>query len=92
MHDTIQKARGIPSQWTEMLTKRFNIWCQGETPWMGETDANANIKPNKKKLANKADPAIAFLMSFGTWQAEHEEFAFTLSTGQQRRLDSFGGV
>ncbi|MBD2816825.1 terminase large subunit, partial [Xenorhabdus sp. Flor] len=36
LHDTIQKARGIPSQWTEMLTKRFNIWCQGETPWMGE--------------------------------------------------------
>ena len=32
---TIQKARGIPSQWVEMLTKRFNIWCQGETPWMG---------------------------------------------------------
>ncbi|MDC9616165.1 terminase large subunit, partial [Xenorhabdus khoisanae] len=36
LHDTIQKARGIPSQWTEMLTKRFNIWCQGETPWMGD--------------------------------------------------------
>ncbi|MCQ3846377.1 terminase large subunit, partial [Klebsiella pneumoniae] len=32
---TIQKARGIPSQWVEMLTKRFNIWCQGSTPWMG---------------------------------------------------------
>ncbi|MBD2801947.1 terminase large subunit, partial [Xenorhabdus sp. M] len=248
LHDTIQKARGIPSQWTEMLTKRFNIWCQGETPWMGEgawkacqsdydendlkglecyagldlsstgditsicytfpvdnelllltrhylpeaqlqnpanknraiyrqwaqagwirtttgdcidydrirddiikdsqhfdiklvgfdtwnathlrtqlqgagldvepfpqtymrfspvaksaevfvnrkvirhngdpvlawamsnvvmeTDANANIKPNKKKSSNKIDPAIAFLMSFGTWQIEHEEFAF----------------
>ncbi|OTA17477.1 terminase [Xenorhabdus vietnamensis] len=36
LHDTIQKSRGIPSQWTEMLTKRFNIWCQGETLWMGE--------------------------------------------------------
>ncbi|WP_139837559.1 terminase large subunit, partial [Xenorhabdus beddingii] len=36
LHDTIQKARGIPSQWTEMLTKRFNIWCQGEMPWMGD--------------------------------------------------------
>ncbi|MCG2921810.1 terminase large subunit, partial [Escherichia coli] len=32
---TIQKARGIPSQWVEMMTKRFNIWCQGATPWMG---------------------------------------------------------
>ncbi|MDC9616382.1 terminase large subunit, partial [Xenorhabdus khoisanae] len=264
LHDTIQKARGIPSQWTEMLTKRFNIWCQGETPWMGdgawkacqteydendlkglecyagldlsstgditsicytfpvdnelllltrhylpeaqlqnpanknraiyrqwvqmgwlrttpgdcidydrirddilkdsqqfdiklvgfdtwnathlrtqlqgagldvepfpqtymrfspvaksaevfvnrkvirhngdpvltwamsnvvmETDANANIKPNKKKSANKIDPAIAFLMSFGTWQVEHEDFAFTLSEEQQQRLDSFDGI
>ncbi|CDH01734.1 terminase large subunit [Xenorhabdus bovienii] len=264
LHDTIQKARGIPSQWTEMLTKRFNIWCQGETPWMGEgawkacqtdydendlkglecyagldlsstgditsicytfpvdnelllltrhylpeaqlqnpanknravyrqwaqmgwicttagdcidydrirddilkdsqhfdiklvgfdtwnathlrtqlqgagldvepfpqtymrfspvaksaevfvnrkiirhngdpvlawamsnvvmeTDANANIKPNKKKSANKIDPAIAFLMSFGTWQVEHEDFAFNLSKEQQQRLASFDGV
>ncbi|WP_446470320.1 terminase large subunit [Xenorhabdus stockiae] len=264
LHDTIQKARGIPSQWTEMLTKRFNIWCQGETPWMGEgawkdcqsdydendlkglecyagldlsstgditsicymfpldnklllltrhylpeaqlqnpanknraiyrqwvqmgwirttqgdcidydrirddilkdsqhfnikiigfdtwnathlrtqiqgagldvepfpqtymrfspvtksaevfvnrkiirhngdpvlawamsnvvmeTDANANIKPNKKKSANKIDPAIAFLMSFGTWQAEHEDFAFSLSEEQQKKLDTFDGV
>ncbi|QTL40288.1 terminase large subunit [Xenorhabdus budapestensis] len=264
LHDTIQKARGIPSQWTEMLTKRFNIWCQGETPWMGEgawkacqsdydendlkglecyagldlsstgditsicytfpvdnelllltrhylpeaqlqnpanknrtiyrqwaqmgwlrtttgdcidydrirddilndsqhfdiklvgfdtwnathlrtqlqgvgldvepfpqtyvrfspvaksaevfvnrkiirhngdpvlawamsnvvmeTDANANIKPNKKKSANKIDPAIAFLMSFGTWQVEHEKFAFNLSEEQQQRLDIFDGV
>ncbi|OTA19342.1 terminase [Xenorhabdus beddingii] len=264
LHDTIQKARGIPSQWTEMLTKRFNIWCQGETPWMGdgawkacqteydendlkglecyagldlsstgditsicytfpvdnelllltrhylpeaqlqnpanknravyrqwaqsgwirtttgdcidydrirddilndsqhfdiklvgfdtwnathlrtqlqgagldvepfpqtymrfspvaksaevfvnrkiirhnsdpvlawamsnvvmETDANANIKPNKKKSANKIDPAIAFLMSFGTWQVEHEDFAFNLNDEQKRRLDNFDGI
>ncbi|WP_338804509.1 terminase large subunit [Xenorhabdus griffiniae] len=264
LHDTIQKARGIPSQWTEMLTKRFNIWCQGETPWMGdgawkacqtdydendlkglecyagldlsstgditsicytfpvdnelllltrhylpeaqlqnpanknraiyrqwvqagwirttlgdcidydrirddilsdsqrfdiklvgfdtwnathlrtqlqgagldvepfpqtymrfspvsksaevfvnrkiirhngdpvlawaianvvmETDANANIKPNKKKSANKIDPAIAFLMSFGTWQAEHEEFAFSLNEEQKQRLADFDGI
>lgn len=35
LSDTIQKARGIPSQWVEMLTKRFNIWCQGATPWLG---------------------------------------------------------
>ncbi|MBD2782143.1 terminase TerL endonuclease subunit, partial [Xenorhabdus szentirmaii] len=264
LHDTIQKARGIPSQWTEMLTKRFNIWCQGETPWMGEgawkacqsdydendlkglecyagldlsstdditslcytfpvdnellvltrhylpeaqlqnpanknravyrqwvqagrirttagdcidydrirddilndsqqfdiklvgfdtwnathlrtqlqgagldvepfpqtylrfspvaksaevfvnrkvirhngdpvlawtmsnvvmeTDANANIKPNKKKLANKIDSAIALLMSFGTWQIEHEEFAFSRNDEQKQRLANFDGI
>lgn len=262
--DTIQKARGIPSQWVEMLTKRFNIWCQGETPWMGEgvwkacaveyteddlegltcyagldlsstsditsvcytfplenrvrlltrhyipdaqlhnpanknralyrqwvkqgwlrttpgdcidydrirddvltdaerfnielvgfdtwnatqirtqlqgagldvepfpqtyvkfspvaksaevlvnrrviehngdpvlawamanvvmeTDANANIKPNKKKAANKIDPAIAFLMSLGTYQLQHEEFAFDMSEQQQQRLAEFNGI
>ncbi|MCQ8234078.1 terminase large subunit [Pectobacterium carotovorum] len=262
--DTIQKARGIPSQWVEMLTKRFNVWCQGETPWMGagawdgckadyteddldgqecyagldlsstgdiasvcytfpigrelllltrhylpeaqlhnvanknraiyrqwakagwirttpgdcidydrirddilrdaerfgitlvgfdtwnathlrtqlqgagldvepfsqtylkfspvaksaevfvnrrvirhngdpvlawamsnvvmETDANANIKPNKKKSANKIDPAVAFLMSFGTWQAEHEDFAFDMSESHKERLSTFAGV
>ncbi|WP_100159956.1 terminase large subunit [Proteus columbae] len=264
LYDTIQKARGIPSQWTEMLTKRFNIWCQGETPWMGEgawlackmdyteidlkglacyagmdlsstgditsvcytfpvdnelllltrhyipeaqlqnpanknraiyrqwvksgwlrttpgdcidydrirddvlrdsqqfnikltgfdtwnathlrtqlqgagldvepfpqtymkfspvaksaevfvnrkiirhngdpvlawamanvvmeTDANANIKPNKKKSANKIDPAIAFLMSFGTWQIEHEDFAFSLTKEQKEKLNNFKGI
>lgn len=32
---TIKKARGIPSEWNEMLTKRFNIWCNGTTAWMG---------------------------------------------------------
>ncbi|MCC8381901.1 terminase TerL endonuclease subunit, partial [Xenorhabdus sp. PB30.3] len=57
-----------------------------------ETDANANIKPNKKKSANKIDPAIAFLMSFGTWQVEHEDFAFNLSEEQQKKLDIFDGV
>ncbi|MCO6561312.1 MAG: hypothetical protein J6574_09515 [Gilliamella sp.] len=25
LEDTIKKARGIPSQWVEMLTKRFNM-------------------------------------------------------------------
>ncbi|MDE1489073.1 terminase large subunit, partial [Xenorhabdus bovienii] len=57
-----------------------------------ETDANANIKPNKKKSANKIDPAIAFLMSFGTWQIEHEEFAFILNAEQQQRLKMFNGI
>ncbi|MGP9437414.1 terminase large subunit [Ewingella sp. AOP8-B2-18] len=262
--DTIQKARGIPSQWVEMLTKRFNIWCQGETPWMGEgawkacradyseddlegmecyagfdlsstsditsvcytfpvenlvrlltrhyipaaqldnpanknrtlyrlwakegwlrttpgdcidydrirddvlndadrfdmklvgfdtwnathlrtqlqgagldvepfpqtfmkfspvaksaevfvnrkviqhngdpvltwavanvvmeSDANANIKPNKKKAANKIDPAIAFLMSFGTYQLQYDEFDFDMSDEQQQRLEAFNGI
>ena len=37
------------------------------------TDAKANIKPNKKRAANKIDPAVAFLMSFGTYLLEYGE-------------------
>jgi phage terminase large subunit-like protein len=43
-----------------------------------ESDANANIKPNKKS-SNKIDPAVSALMAFGTFQAEHEDFAFDMS-------------
>ncbi|MCV5714689.1 terminase large subunit, partial [Escherichia coli] len=37
-----------------------------------QSDANANIKPNKKKSPNKIDPSVAALMAFGKFQAEHE--------------------
>ncbi|MBM2609120.1 terminase large subunit [Pasteurella multocida] len=57
-----------------------------------ETDANANIKPNKKKAANKIDPAIAFLMSFGTYQLEYGDLIFELSEEHQRALQGFDGV
>lgn len=57
-----------------------------------ESDANANIKPNKKKSANKIDPAVAALMAFGTWQAEHEDFAFDMSESHKERLSEFSGV
>lgn len=65
-------------------------WALGNV--VMETDANANIKPNKKKSANKIDPAVAFLMSFGTWQIEHEDFAFNLTEEQRGVLASFSGV
>ncbi|MGX8941608.1 terminase large subunit [Symbiopectobacterium sp. Eva_TO] len=65
-------------------------WAMGNV--VMESDANANIKPNKKKSANKIDPAIAFLMAFGTLQAEHEEFAYSLSDEQKHRLEAFSGV
>lgn len=57
-----------------------------------ETDANANIKPNKKKAANKIDPAIAFLMSFGTYQLEYGDLAFELSEEHQQALNNFTGI
>ncbi len=31
-------------------------------------------------------------MSFGTWQIEHEDFAFSLNDEQQQRLANFDGV
>ena len=57
-----------------------------------ESDANANIKPNKKKSANKIDPAVAALMAFGTWQAEHEDFNFDMSEAHKKRLATFTGI
>ena len=57
-----------------------------------ETDANANIKPNKKKAANKIDPAVAFLMSFGTYLLEYGEIDTNLSDGQKQALDEFKGI
>lgn len=57
-----------------------------------QSDANANIKPNKKKSSNKIDPSVAALMAFGTFQAEHEEFAFDMSDSHKERLAAFDGV
>jgi phage terminase large subunit-like protein len=136
-----------------MLTKRFKIWCQVSTPWMGagawdacaldyteedlagmecyagfdlsstsditsvsyafpfdreirlltrhylpeaqllmESGANANIKPNKKKSDNKINPAVSALMAFGTFQSEHEYFAFDMSDNHKERLATFSGI
>ena len=57
-----------------------------------ESDANANIKPNKKKSSNKIDPAVSALMAFGTFQAEHGDFAYELSSSYKTRLALFDGV
>ena len=57
-----------------------------------ETDANANIKPNKKKAANKIDPAVAFLMSFGTYQLEYGDLIFELSEEHKQALEQFNGI
>ncbi|MFW9023777.1 hypothetical protein, partial [Klebsiella sp. R22] len=54
--------------------------------------ANANIKPNKKKSANKIDPAVSALMAFGTFQSEHEDFAFDMSDNHKERLATFNGI
>lgn len=54
-----------------------------------ETDANANINTNKKKAANKIDPAVAFLMSFGTYLLEYGEVDINLSNEQKQALDEF---
>ncbi|MGO2509049.1 MAG: terminase large subunit [Vibrio hibernica] len=32
--DTITKAKAIPSKWTEVLVKRFNIWRNGESEFI----------------------------------------------------------
>ena len=57
-----------------------------------ETDANANIKPNKKKAANKIDPVIAFLMAYGTYQLEYGELDIEMSEEQKAKLANFTGI
>nr|WP_255306526.1 terminase TerL endonuclease subunit [Gilliamella apicola] len=65
-------------------------WAVGNV--VMETDANANIKPNKKKAANKIDPAVAFLMSFGTYLLEYGEVDINLTDAQKQALDEFKGI
>ncbi len=65
-------------------------WAMGNV--VMESDANANIKPNKKKCSNKIDPAVSALMAFGTFQAEHEDFAFDMSDNHRARLAAFDGL
>lgn len=57
-----------------------------------EMDANANIKPNKKKSANKIDPVIAFLMAYGTYQLEYGELDIEMSEEQKAKLANFTGI
>lgn len=57
-----------------------------------ESDANANIKPNKKKSSNKIDPAVSALMAIGTFQDEHEDFVFETSVSHKKRLAKFNGI
>lgn len=57
-----------------------------------ETDTNANVNPNKKKAANKIDPAVAFLMSFGTYLLEYGEVDINLTDEQKQALTEFKGI
>lgn len=74
----------------EQSSGRFSpvlAWAIGNV--VMESDANANIKPNKKK---SLDPAVSALMAFGTFQAEHEEFAFEMSLSHKERLLNLNGI
>ncbi len=46
----------------------------------------------QKKSSNKIDPAVSALMAFGTFQAEHEDFAFDMSDSHKQRLAEFTGI
>ena len=73
-------------------TKRWAAWFRAKGYAVMESDANANIKPNKKKSSNKIDPAVSALMAFGTFQVEHEDFAFDMSDSHKQRLATFNGI
>ncbi|MCX8574465.1 hypothetical protein J3U29_08335 [Gilliamella sp. B3825] len=80
-----------------MSRKRINHNSDPVLAWVignvvMETDANANIKPNKKKAANKIDPTVAFLMSFGTYLLEYGEVDINLTDAQIQALNEFKGI
>ncbi|MCQ4942437.1 terminase large subunit, partial [Escherichia coli] len=67
----------------EVVVNRRVIVHRGDPVWswsmsnvVMQSDATANIKPNKKNSPNKIDPSVAALMAFGTYQADHEDFEF----------------
>ncbi|WP_374214365.1 terminase TerL endonuclease subunit, partial [Klebsiella pneumoniae] len=41
-----------------------------------ESDANANINPNKKKSSNKIDTAVSAQKQYRTIHEQHEEYAY----------------
>lgn len=83
-------ARYIPtSKITEVFISRKRIKHNSDSvlAWVisnvvMETNVYANIKPNKKKGANEIDPAVTFLMSFGTYLTEYDEVVLNLSYKQ----------
>lgn len=60
-------------------------WAMGNVVMM--VDANHNIKPNKLKAPNKIDPAVACMMSFGTYLLEHGEVEVPMSEEQKAAIE-----
>lgn len=60
-------------------------WAMGNVVMM--VDANHNIKPNKLKAPNKIDPAVACMMSFGTYLLEHGDVDVAMSEEQKVALE-----
>jgi phage terminase large subunit-like protein len=56
-----------------------------------ESDANANIKPNKKS-SDKIDLAVPAPMAFCKFHADHEYFTFDISNSHKQRLAAFQGI
>lgn len=64
-------------------------WAMGNVVMMVGT--NHNIKPNKIKAPNKIDPAVACMMSFGTYLLEHGDVDVAMSEKQKARLEGIRG-
>ncbi|MEZ9122417.1 terminase large subunit [Vibrio cyclitrophicus] len=45
--DTLDKSRAIPHRYSETLTKRFNIWTQGDQKFIEDDDWNRCFKPDE---------------------------------------------
>ncbi|WP_413693942.1 terminase large subunit [Psychromonas sp. KJ10-2] len=61
--DTLEKARTIPHRYSEVLTKRFNIWRNGEQEFIAEKDWLACYKPKECKPSNELPVFIGIDLS-----------------------------
>ncbi|EJG1872657.1 terminase large subunit [Vibrio parahaemolyticus] len=61
--DTIEKARAIPHRFSEVLTKRFNLWTQGEQQFIEQDDWNKCFKPGEHKPSNTLPVIIGIDLS-----------------------------
>ncbi len=79
----------LTARWCAIVAIRFwpGDWKRGDG-----VRRQCQYQAQQKKSSNKIDPAVSALMAFGTFRAEHEDFAFDMSDNHKQRLATFNGI
>ena len=59
MESQARKAKAIPSQQTDFLTKRLNVWCAAESSWMDMRKWDACARPDVTLAEFAGQPCVA---------------------------------